>query len=44
MTNKEIAQRLFVSPKTVEKHLSAALRKLGLTSRAGLAVRLRTHR
>ena len=36
-TNREIAQELFVTPKTVEVHLSAAYRKLGITSRHALA-------
>ncbi|MFC7714527.1 helix-turn-helix transcriptional regulator [Nonomuraea recticatena] len=36
LTNREIGKELFLSPKTVEKHLSAALRKLGLRSRAAL--------
>lgn len=36
-TNREIATALFLSPKTVDKHLSAALRKLGLRSRTALA-------
>ncbi|WP_336206347.1 ATP-binding protein [Nonomuraea sp. LPB2021202275-12-8] len=41
MTNKEIARELFLSAKTVDKHLGAALRKLGLHSRAALANHLR---
>jgi DNA-binding NarL/FixJ family response regulator len=36
MTNKEIAQTLFVTIKTVEVHLSHAYRKLELSSRAQL--------
>ena len=36
-TNRDIAQALFVTPKTVEVHLSAAYRKLGIASRRGLA-------
>src|SRR4029450_8788073 len=36
MTNKEIAQTLFVTIKTVEMHLSHAYRKLGINSRAQL--------
>jgi DNA-binding NarL/FixJ family response regulator len=35
-TNKAIAQQLFVTPKTVEVHLSSAYRKLGITSRTEL--------
>ena len=35
-TNREIAQTLFVTPKTVEVHLSAAYRKLGIRSRTEL--------
>ncbi|NUT41213.1 MAG: helix-turn-helix transcriptional regulator, partial [Thermoactinospora sp.] len=42
LTNREIGQRLFVSPRTVEKHLGAALRKLGLRSRAALGAHLGT--
>jgi DNA-binding NarL/FixJ family response regulator len=37
LTNTVIAQTLFVSRKTVEKHLANAYGKLGITSRAGLA-------
>lgn len=36
-TNREIAQALFVTPKTVEVHLSHAYRKLGVSSRSQLA-------
>ena len=36
-TNREIAQTLFVTPKTVEVHLSSSYRKLGITSRSQLA-------
>jgi DNA-binding CsgD family transcriptional regulator len=36
-TNREIAQALFVTPKTVEVHLSATYRKLGIRSRRDLA-------
>ena len=36
MTNKEIAQTLFVTIKTVEVHLSHAYRKLEISSRAQL--------
>lgn len=37
LTNRDIAQQLFVTPKTVEVHLSAAYRKLGIGSRRELA-------
>jgi DNA-binding CsgD family transcriptional regulator len=36
MTNRDIAQSLFVTPKTVEVHLSSVYRKLGIASRAQL--------
>jgi len=35
-TNRDIAQRLFVTPKTVEVHLTSAYRKLGIAGRSGL--------
>jgi DNA-binding CsgD family transcriptional regulator len=34
LRNSSIAQRLFVSPKTIEHHVSAILAKLGVSSRA----------
>ena len=39
-TNRDIAQTLFVTPKTVEVHLSNAYRKLGIRSRRELATAL----
>ena len=39
-TNREIAQALFVTPKTVEVHLSNTYRKLGISSRSQLAAAL----
>ena len=38
-TNREIARRLYLSPKTVEMHLRSAYRKLELPGRGGLATR-----
>ncbi|MFI8829264.1 AAA family ATPase [Streptomyces sp. NPDC053431] len=40
-SNREIAQRIFVTPKTVEVHLSNAYRKLGVASRRDLPEELR---
>ncbi len=42
-TNRQIAQELYLSPKTVDKHVQAVLRKLGLRSRTSLAGRLPGH-
>ncbi|MDE1675380.1 helix-turn-helix transcriptional regulator [Nocardia gipuzkoensis] len=36
-TNREIAAELFISPKTVEKHLARIFTKLGISTRAGVA-------
>ncbi|HEX5589331.1 MAG TPA: AAA family ATPase [Candidatus Limnocylindrales bacterium] len=36
LSNRDIAQSLYVTPKTVEVHLSSAYRKLGVGSRRGL--------
>jgi DNA-binding NarL/FixJ family response regulator len=36
-TNRDIAQSLYVTPKTVEVHLSSTYRKLGIASRHELA-------
>jgi DNA-binding CsgD family transcriptional regulator len=40
LTNREIAQRLFVSQKTVESQLRAVFRKLDISGRADIGVRL----
>jgi DNA-binding CsgD family transcriptional regulator len=37
LSNREIAQALFVTPKTVENHLGHAYQKLGVSGREGLA-------
>jgi DNA-binding CsgD family transcriptional regulator len=39
LTNREIADRVFLSPKTVEVNLTRIYRKLGVRSRAALARR-----
>jgi DNA-binding NarL/FixJ family response regulator len=41
-TNRQIAQELFVTPKTVEVHLSSCYRKLGVTRRDQLRHALTT--
>ena len=37
MSNRQIAQELFLSARTIEKHISKILRKLGLASRTEIA-------
>jgi ATP/maltotriose-dependent transcriptional regulator MalT len=44
LTNREIADRVFVSPKTVEVNLTRIYRKLGVRSRAVLAGRFAAER
>jgi DNA-binding CsgD family transcriptional regulator len=44
LSNREIAERLVLSPRTVEKHVAALLAKLGAPDRAGLARLARTQR
>jgi DNA-binding CsgD family transcriptional regulator len=39
LSNREIAQTLFLSPKTIESHLTRIYRKLGMHARAELAAR-----
>ena len=43
MGNKEVAARLFVSPRTVQAHLTHVYTKLGLTSRVQLAQEAARH-
>jgi DNA-binding CsgD family transcriptional regulator len=40
MTNRQMAQRLFLSPKTIEANLARAYTKLGIRSRAELGARM----
>jgi DNA-binding NarL/FixJ family response regulator len=42
LTNRQIAEALFVTIKTVETHLAAVYRKLGISSRDELADQLAT--
>ncbi len=37
LTSKDIAERLYLSVRTVDNHLQHAYAKLGVSSRAGLA-------
>ena len=39
LTNVQVGEALVLSARTVEKHIAGAMRKLGVTSRAGLAAR-----
>ena len=40
LTNREVAQQAFMSPKTVQANLTRIYRKLGITSRAELGARM----
>jgi DNA-binding NarL/FixJ family response regulator len=39
LTDRQVAEELVISPKTVEKHVGAVLRKTGTTSRTAAVVR-----
>lgn len=39
-TTKEIAEKLFISEKTVRNHISNVMQKLGVNGRAGAVVEL----
>jgi DNA-binding CsgD family transcriptional regulator len=41
LTNREVAQRLFLSPKTIDTHLGHVFRKTGVRTRAELGHKLR---
>lgn len=43
MTNPQIADRLYISPRTVKSHLEALLRKTGSTGRTQLATLAAAH-
>ena len=36
LTNQEIGRRLFLSPRTVEKHVASLIEKTGAADRSGL--------
>lgn len=43
LATRDVAERLYLSPRTVEHHLSAAYRKLGVSTRSALVALLRDH-
>ncbi|URN06937.1 AAA family ATPase [Actinomadura madurae] len=40
LTNREIGEALFLSPKTVARHINSATRKLGVSTRTALAMKV----
>jgi DNA-binding NarL/FixJ family response regulator len=42
LSNKQIGERLYLSPKTVEKHLEHLMDKMGVASRGELAAAAQT--
>jgi len=43
MSNKELAEKLFISVRTVKAHLTAIFSKTGMRDRLALAVRMKNH-
>ena len=44
LTNRQVGERSFMSPKTVEANLARVYRKLGIASRAELGALMSQHR
>jgi DNA-binding CsgD family transcriptional regulator len=44
LTNREVASKAFMSPKTVQANLARVYRKLGISSRAELGARMSVER
>ena len=43
LSNREIAERLVISPRTAERHAQDVYRKIGLSTRAGAALYAMEH-